>query len=103
MKEASAQDESFASGLLDAPHYTRPEVWREQGVPAVLLSGHHADIARWRLAQAREKTASLRPDLFPESRATDEKQNLRKSAQNAGGEMSSAVKTPSSTAKHKLH
>jgi tRNA (guanine37-N1)-methyltransferase len=72
LKEASAADESFAAGLLDGPHYTRPEVWRGLGVPAVLLSGHHADIARWRREQALQATALRRPDLIEAAR----RQNL---------------------------
>ncbi|BAP87751.1 tRNA (guanine-N(1)-)-methyltransferase [Burkholderiales bacterium GJ-E10] len=64
MRPESAQDESFAEGLLDAPHYTRPEVWRGREVPPVLLSGHHADIARWRKEQALARTRRIRPDLL---------------------------------------
>jgi tRNA (guanine37-N1)-methyltransferase len=64
LKEESAADESFVGGLLDAPHYTRPEVWRGQGVPDVLLSGHHAEIARWRREQRLAATSRLRPDLI---------------------------------------
>ena len=52
-------------GLLDCPHYTRPERWRGQGVPAPLLSGHHANIEHWRLATRRELTQQQRPDLLP--------------------------------------
>src|SRR5512134_2741132 len=63
LKEESAADESFVGGLLDGPHYTRPEVWRGQGVPEVLLSGHHAEIARWRREQRLAVTARVRPDL----------------------------------------
>lgn len=62
--EASAAQDSFAQGLLDCPHYTRPEVWREHAVPKVLLSGHHEKIAKWRLRQSQERTGKLRPDLF---------------------------------------
>jgi tRNA (guanine37-N1)-methyltransferase len=64
--DSHAQD-SFnpeLGGLLDCGHYTRPEVWREQGVPAVLLSGNHALIARWRTEQRQSLTAKLRPDLL---------------------------------------
>ena len=64
MRPESAQDESFAEGLLDAPHYTRPEVWRGRDVPPVLLSGHHAEIARWRREQAVARTRRIRPDLL---------------------------------------
>ncbi len=52
-------------GLLDCPHYTRPESWRGQGVPAALLSGHHANIEQWRLAARSALTRQQRPDLLP--------------------------------------
>jgi tRNA (guanine37-N1)-methyltransferase len=61
--ESAAQD-SFVGGLLDHPHYTRPEMYEGMAVPAVLLSGNHADIARWRLKQALGRTWSRRPDLL---------------------------------------
>ncbi len=60
----SLEEESFASGLLEYPHYTRPEVFRGIGVPEVLLSGHHEKIRRWRLAKSIEKTMKLRPELL---------------------------------------
>jgi tRNA (guanine37-N1)-methyltransferase len=56
-------------GLLDCPHYTRPEVWNGQAVPEVLLSGHHAQIERWRRDQRLQLTARLRPDLIAQARA----------------------------------
>jgi tRNA (guanine37-N1)-methyltransferase len=62
--ERSSVEESFAAGLLDWPHYTRPEVFAGLAVPPVLLSGNHADIRRWRLAQAVERTWRRRPDLI---------------------------------------
>lgn len=63
--EASAQNDSFsAAGQLDHPHYTRPENWRGQAVPAVLLSGDHAAIRRWRLKQALGATWLKRPELL---------------------------------------
>ena len=55
---ASAEQESFADGLLDCPHYTRPEMFEGRAVPAVLLSGNHAEIRRWRLAQSLSRTAA---------------------------------------------
>jgi len=64
LKEASVADESFAAGLLAAPQYTRPEVWRARAVPQVLLSGHHAQIALWRSEQSMSRTAVRRPDLL---------------------------------------
>lgn len=60
----SAEQESFSDGLLDWPHYTRPEVFEGQAVPEVLLGGNHATIARWRLQQALLFTAQRRPDLL---------------------------------------
>lgn len=62
--EASAAEDSFAEGLLDCPHYTRPEDYRGMRVPAVLLSGHHEKIRRWRLKMALARTRARRPDLF---------------------------------------
>ncbi len=64
--DQSAAQDSFADGLLDCPHYTRPETWRGQTVPAVLLSGDHARIKRWRRAQAIVRTRQRRPDLLSE-------------------------------------
>jgi len=55
-------------GLLDSPHYTRPEIWQEQGVPAELMSGHHAQIARWRREQSLLLTSQRRPELLEEAR-----------------------------------
>ncbi len=60
----SPVEESFQSGLLEAPAYTRPATWRGLSVPEVLLSGDHAAIARWRVEQARQRTAGNRPDLL---------------------------------------
>jgi tRNA (guanine37-N1)-methyltransferase len=62
--EASPQDESFDPHLLEYPHYTRPAVFEGHPVPDVLLSGHHAEIERWRRAQAAERTRRRRPDLL---------------------------------------
>jgi tRNA (guanine37-N1)-methyltransferase len=62
--ETSAQDESFSHGLLEYPQYTRPAEFRGMKVPEVLLSGNHAQIARWRAEQARLRTEQRRPDLL---------------------------------------
>lgn len=64
--DQSAVQDSFArsEGLLDCPHYTRPEVWGDEAVPAVLMSGHHAQIERWRLKQALGRTWLRRPELL---------------------------------------
>lgn len=61
--QAAAED-SFEKGILDCPHYTRPEVFEGHAVPTVLLSGNHQEIARWREEQAREKTRKERPELL---------------------------------------
>lgn len=65
--ESAAQD-SFSDGLLDCPHYTRPEVWQGLDVPAVLKSGNHAAIAKWRREESLRLTAALRPDLLNRTR-----------------------------------
>ncbi|MBF8254844.1 MAG: tRNA (guanine-N1)-methyltransferase [Deltaproteobacteria bacterium] len=60
----SAHQDSFVNGLLDCPHYTRPEVYQGDAVPPVLLSGNHAEIGRWRFKQALGRTWQRRPDLL---------------------------------------
>jgi tRNA (guanine37-N1)-methyltransferase len=62
--EESAQQESFSHGLLEYPHYTRPAEFRGMKVPEVLLSGHHAEIEKWRAEQAKARTKTRRPDLL---------------------------------------
>ncbi len=64
--DASARDESFSHGLLEYPHYTRPAEFRGMKVPDVLLSGHHAEIEKWRTEQAKQRTKERRPDLLKE-------------------------------------
>ena len=71
-KEASADEESFASGLLEYPHYTRPEVFEGLPVPPDLLTGHHAAIAAWRRRRALETTLARRPDLFDGTTLTED-------------------------------
>ena len=69
--EGSHQQDSFnpvLDGLLDSPHYTRPEVWQGEAVPEVLMSGHHAHIARWRREQSLRASAALRPELIEAAR-----------------------------------
>jgi tRNA (guanine37-N1)-methyltransferase len=63
-KDESVHEESFNEGLLEYPHYTRPREYGGMGVPEVLVSGDHAKIVAWRLAQARERTKQRRPDLW---------------------------------------
>lgn len=71
IKEAqSHQQDSFSSGLLDYPHYTRPPEFRGLGVPEILTSGHHAKIAEWRRKQALRRTRARRPDLLDKAELT---------------------------------
>jgi tRNA (guanine37-N1)-methyltransferase len=77
--DASAIEDSFVNGLLDCPHYTRPEVFDDQTVPAVLLGGNHAEIEKWRRQKSLQASWQKRPDLIVQARAagllskTDEK------------------------------
>ena len=64
LKEESVEDESFSDGLLEYPQYTRPEIFLGRNVPEVLLSGHHANIEKWRLEKSIEITKNRRPDLI---------------------------------------
>jgi len=63
-KDVSAHEESFSSGLLEYPHYTRPREWEGRAIPEVLLNGDHAKIAEWRRAEAEKLTKARRPDLL---------------------------------------
>jgi len=76
--EASAAEDSFVEGLLDCPHYTRPEVYEGMPVPDVLLSGHHENIRRWRLKQSLLRTRERRPELFAKWLARQADQGLSK-------------------------
>lgn len=74
--EESAQQDSFVAGLLDWPHYTRPEVYEGRAVPDVLASGNHAAIRRWRMKQALGRTWSRRPDLLAKLTLSAEQRRL---------------------------
>ena len=74
--EDSAQQDSFSDGVLDCPHYTRPEVFEGMPVPAVLLSGDHAAIARWREKQALGRTWLRRPELLAKTQLSEREQEL---------------------------
>jgi tRNA (guanine37-N1)-methyltransferase len=74
--ELSAAEDSFADGLLDCPHYTRPELYQGRQVPEVLLSGNHEEIRRWRLKQALGRTWERRPDLLASRLMTPEEEQL---------------------------
>ena len=70
--EASHRGDSFATGLLEHPQYTRPETFRERSVPPVLLSGHHGEVDRWRRREALRRTLERRPDLLASATLSDE-------------------------------
>ena len=72
----SAEQDSFVDGLLDCPHYTRPEILDDEKVPQVLLSGNHAAIEQWRLQQSLIRTRDRRPDLFNKRELTENEINL---------------------------
>ena len=74
--EASVEVDSFSRGLLDYPHFTRPAEFRGLRVPDVLLSGHHADIRRWRKREALARTLAVRPDLLPAAELDDEEREI---------------------------
>lgn len=70
--EDSSKDDSFSEGLLEYPHYTRPEVFRDMKVPDILLSGNHGEIEKWRRSQALERTKQNRPDLLKDNPPEDQ-------------------------------
>ncbi len=74
--EESAVGESFQGNLLEYPQYSRPAVWREKEVPEVLLSGHHANVERWRREQSVLRTAMWRPDLLKKAALTPKEQEM---------------------------
>ncbi len=74
--EESTQSESFQGNLLEYPQYSRPEVWHGRKVPEVLLSGHHANIEKWRREQSIIRTAENRPDLLKKADLTEEERAL---------------------------
>jgi tRNA (guanine37-N1)-methyltransferase len=82
----SADEDSFSAGLLDCPHYTRPEVYEGESVPAVLLSGDHAAIRRWRLKQSLQRTAARRPDLLAALEPDKEQRKLLDEIRRDSGE-----------------
>ncbi len=74
---SSLTDESFVEGLLEYPHYTRPEIWESRAVPEVLLSGHHEKIRQWRRAEAERLTKERRPDLWDRHAAKKDRARAR--------------------------
>ena len=72
IEAASHEGDSFADGLLEGPHYTRPERFRDASVPSILLSGHHGEVARWRRVEALRRTLQRRPDLLTTARLSEQ-------------------------------
>ena len=68
--------ESFHDNLLEYPQYSRPEVWRDKAVPPVLLSGHHANVEKWRREESIKRTLERRPDLLEEANLTEKEKKL---------------------------
>lgn len=82
--EQSALEESFSEGLLEYPQYTRPADFRGWTVPDVLLSGHHAEIAKWRRSESLRRTLERRPDLLGKARLTDEDRKVIEKLKESG-------------------
>ena len=80
--DVSAEFESFQDNLLEYPQYSRPETWHDKKVPEVLLSGHHANVEKWRRRQSVLRTAKLRPDLLEKAELTEEEKALAESVLN---------------------
>jgi tRNA (guanine37-N1)-methyltransferase len=76
---ASLEEESFETGLLEHPHYTRPQAWEGREIPAVLTSGDHKKVAAWRRSQSEELTKARRPDLYAASRVPSEAETPKNS------------------------
>lgn len=73
---ASAEFETFQDSLLEYPHYSRPEIWHDKQVPPILLSGHHANVEKWRREQSVIRTAKWRPDLLEKAELTKKEKEL---------------------------
>lgn len=74
--DASAEFESFQDNLLEYPHYTRPEIWHDKQVPPILLSGHHANVEKWRREQSILRTFQRRPDLLESAELTEKEKKV---------------------------
>lgn len=80
----SLEEESFSSGLLEYPHYTRPQEFRDKKVPDILLSGHHENIWKWRMEKSLEKTIRNRPELIGSIHLTDKLKEIMNTITNGG-------------------
>ena len=82
--DVSAEFESFQDNLLEYPQYSRPEVWHDKKVPEILMSGHHANIEKWRREQSVIRTAKNRPDLLEKAELTEKEKELVREMQKEG-------------------
>lgn len=82
--DVSAEFESFQDNLLEYPQYSRPEVWHDKKVPEILMSGHHANIEKWRREQSVIRTAKNRPDLLEKAELTEKEKKLAEEVQREG-------------------
>ena len=82
--DVSAEFESFQDNLLEYPQYSRPEVWHDKKVPEILMSGHHANIEKWRREQSVIRTAKNRPELLEKAELTEKQKKLAKEIQRDG-------------------
>lgn len=82
LKDDSTKEESFSQGLLEYPQYTRPEIFEDQQVPEVLLSGHHENIDKWRRKESLKMTLNKRPDLFEKIELSDEDKRVLEEIKN---------------------
>ena len=82
--DVSAEFEGFQDNLLEYPQYSRPEVWHDKKVPEILMSGHHANIEKWRREQSVIRTAKNRPDLLEKAELTEKEKKLAKEIQRDG-------------------
>ena len=76
--DVSAEFESFQDNLLEYPQYSRPEIWHDRQVPPILLSGHHANVEKWRREQSVIRTAKWRPDLLEHAELTQKERQIVK-------------------------
>lgn len=83
MNDDSALQDSFVDGLLDCPHYTKPLIFNDKKVPDVLLTGHHANIAKWRFLEQAKRTKAHRPDLWEKFEPTKEQAKWLKALENS--------------------
>ena len=79
--DVPAEFESFQDNLLEYPQYSRPEVWHDRKVPEILMSGHHANIEKWRREQSVIRTAKNRPDLLEKAELTEKEKKLAEEVQ----------------------